>query len=82
MNVDLYDGTAFIFLTAVLNVLEPNYFFAVERISMRLRASCMALIYRKVRIAEKRIMWRINYIIQRINQCYCLLDSEIEPREH
>ena len=44
-------GTTFVALTAVVNVLKYAYYFGADRISMRMRVACMALIYRKVGIS-------------------------------
>ena len=41
-------GTSFVVLTAVSNVMASTYSFGVDRITMRMRVACMALVYRKV----------------------------------
>ena len=49
-------GTIFVALTAVFIVLKHAYNFGVERISMRMRVACMALVFRKVGISYLRVM--------------------------
>ena len=41
-------GSAFVALTAVLNVMKYTHLFGVDRVSMRTRVACMTLVYRKV----------------------------------
>ena len=69
-------GSAFVALTAVLNVMKYTHLFGVDRVSMRTRVACMALVYRKV-------------VILYLGTIYCLDDqsnsctgSEVEPRKH
>ena len=69
-------GTTFVALAAVSNVIKYVHNFGTDRITMRMRVACMALVYRKV-------------VILYLGTIYCLDDqsnsctgSEVEPRKH
>ena len=72
-------GTSFVVLTAVSNVMAPTYSFAVDRITMRMRVACMALVYRKVGL----IKFGCCHILDQLDdQSNSLTGSEVEPRKH
>ena len=69
-------GSAFVALTAVLNVMKYTHLFGVDRVSMRTRVACMTLVYRKVSISYLGAMNCLD------DQSNFDTGSEIKPRKH